>query len=119
MYQNIIKYGQSQNSNNKEIPGVFLLNKEYDTIYLTAGNYIQKFKTKELLTQIDFVNNKTIKELEALYRETIYKKTSDKNAAGLGLIDMRLKSEQKLDYGFYDQEGDLSVFIIRVSVKIK
>ena len=77
---------------------------ERDTFYnLVTGNPI-KIDTIDMVTsRIDKVNSLDASGLKALYKEArLNSRISDVGGAGLGFIDVARKTENKLDYDFFD-----------------
>ncbi|MDO4462855.1 MAG: SiaB family protein kinase [Bacteroidia bacterium] len=69
---------------------------------VTTGNFVSKTKMQSLCQRIDALNAMDADEIKRVYRETINNRDfSDKGGAGIGMIDMRRKTGNKLQYAFY------------------
>lgn len=118
MLQNIVKhainYSNSLESGN---PGMFLISEDNGNYNLISGNYIEKSKVKELQTKIDYVNNISKDELESFYSKNLLDfEMIDSKKSGLGIIDLRLKSDNKIKYHFNEIDSDSAFFTLQVTV---
>jgi len=113
--ENICRH--SEKVEKKLSQSIFLLGKDDANYYIITGNYIygnQIASIKEILDQVNTMNKEQIKER---YREVLAEgKISDKGGAGLGIIDIALKSENKIEYEFVPVEKDISFYIFKVQV---
>lgn len=124
MLQNIVYYADKYVNNNRHSkgwkPGIFFLGESdnYKQYYLTAGNYIEREKVDDLKQRISYVNNLFEKELDEYYRKALdnYKPGSPKNH-DLSIIEMRLKSENKLYFYFFDVDERYSFFTLQTMVE--
>ncbi len=111
MLQNLVNHADHFQIN--DITGkygiFFILEMEGDYM-LTTGNYIQNDKVEKLEEYIDFVNSLNDVELNKRYKEY------SENGAQLGIMDMRLKSKNKLQYYFNSVDNNFSFFTIGVSI---
>ncbi|OFX28138.1 MAG: hypothetical protein A2033_08480 [Bacteroidetes bacterium GWA2_31_9] len=118
MLQNIVKhainYSNTLESGN---PGMFLISEDKGNYNLISGNYIEKSKVQELQQKIDQVNNISEDELEHFYNKNLLDfEMIDSKKSGLGIIDLRIKSNHKIKYHFNDIDSDTSFFTIQVTV---
>ena len=100
--QNITKH-QYIDGEDSTIQPCFVLIEE-DTYYnLVTGNPI-KVDTIDMVTErIDEVNALDAPGLKALYKQArLNSRISDVGGAGLGFIDVARKTENKLEYAFFD-----------------
>ncbi len=101
-------------------PAIFLLTKSESHYHIITGNYLFNKNIpaiKELLDSINLLNKEEIKErhLKALSSNEI----SAKGGAGIGLIDIALKSGNKLDYEIIPSDNDISFYILNAKVTIQ
>lgn len=84
---------------------------------ITTGNIVNSDHADDLRKRLDEVNKLDIKETKNLYRQILNTgEFSQKGGAGLGLIEMAIKTGNKLDYDFYPVEKDYSYFILSKTV---
>ena len=98
--------------------GLYIIGEKNDTYYVITSNQVEKEKKATLKEAIDEVNNATATELKEKYMKQMkYGKLSKKGGAGLGLIDIARKTNQKLDYQFLPLDEDFDLFILKVEVR--
>lgn len=119
LLQNIVKHGMSDvvKEPEKGNPGMFFISNKGEYYLLTTGNYIDKKKVKSLTKKIDYVNSLSLEELEDYYNKSLLDfEQVDSKKSGLGIIDLRLKSKQKLVYSFSEAGDKYSFFTLQVMV---
>lgn len=120
LLQNIAKHadvGEEDLETDSAHPGIFLLGHDDGRYLLTAGNWIETSKIDPFLERLEHVNSLTREELVALYDTIIMDaKRDQKKGAGLGLIDMRLKSRNLLQFDFRGTEEKFTFFTVQVEV---
>jgi hypothetical protein len=80
-------------------PGIIVVSTTEKGCYINSGNYINNDKIEVITNKIQKVNNSSIEELEALYSEQIFKEQEPgQKGAGLGFIDIKMKSGNNIDY---------------------
>ena len=117
MLQNIVKHGAMRKGNGA--PGLFFLSGRPNGFVLNTNNYINNAKTEKLRQEIDFVNKLSAPELENYYNKVLLYFEEDANTTGLGLIDMRLKSGNKLSYSFHQVSDEVSLYHLRTAIQMK
>ncbi len=120
MIQNIIKHGNRQ-SDEEGVPGVFFLRQlDNDDFALTAGNYVDPEHIEKLKDKLQFVNEKTIDELSEYYDKILLDmEDTDSKHSGLGLLDLRIKSQEKLQYKFLKIDNNRYFYVLQIIVKNK
>lgn len=113
MLQNIIYH--STKDSEKEKFGIFLLSETQNQYKFVAGNYIENHKQAHLLETIEKVNNYTLDDLENVYLKEL-KAELQKNQSNLGMIDIRWKSNNFLDYRFEKINEQFSFFILEANL---
>ncbi len=99
LLQNICNHAEALNGNNESKPGILIVSTAPDGANIISGNYIRTENTKRISDKIDKVNSSSKTELEILYSEMILKEeTPSQKGAGLGFIDMRMKSEYPIQF---------------------
>ncbi len=118
MIQNIIKHGVANEEDQTCKPGIFFVQqKESGDFSLTSGNYIHEAEAKELEQKINEVNNFSKEELSEYYDKILLDMDSvTSKKSGLGLLDLRIKSGQKLVYNFHKLKENLYFYILQNTV---
>lgn len=123
LLKNIIFFADNSNGfmgksvNNENTRGVFLLCKQDNKIYLTTTNYIENKKIRQLKNKIDLINNL---EKSGLLKVRNYIGefliSDEKTKPDLSLLDMRIKSNNKIFYKTQKVNNKVSLFVIQVIV---
>ena len=117
MLQNICYHGVSKNENENEKPGLFMVSEHENYIELITGNYIHNSKLSLIETRIEYMNKLNIQELEALFLEVIVKEKDDNSpGAGLGFIDIRMKTGNKIQLSAQPFNNQLSFITITTTI---
>jgi hypothetical protein len=97
--------------------GIFLVSNTTDAFHITTGNAVLKDKIEAITKMIDCINEMDDPQLKDLYMKQMREGSlSEKGGAGLGLIDIRRKTGNKLDYHFLPFSDNLSFFLLTVSI---
>ncbi|MBK8805539.1 MAG: hypothetical protein IPO21_02355 [Bacteroidales bacterium] len=116
MLQNIVKHAtKKENDDTKGNPGIFFMSEKDGAYSLNTGNYISNRIADELSEKIDHVNSLEGDELDLFYSKRLLNFEIDNSKeAGLGIIDLRLKSGNKLEYNIYKVDENLSFFTLQI-----
>jgi len=96
---------------------LFILGKSGKHYYVVSGNYIYNEQIAKLKKMIDEVNALDKDDIKKIYRNILAEgKLSVKGGAGLGIIDMAIKSGNKLDYEFIPTGSDISFYILKTQI---
>jgi len=117
--QNVCKHADELNPDNNVISGLFVIGEDPpDNYIVTSGNLILNDKIEPLKSRIDEINNMDIIGLNNFYDKEITNEEniSYKNGARLGLIDLAIKSGQKLEYNFIPVNKKVSFYSLQVRV---
>ena len=116
MLQNIVKHADNSKYESGN-PGIFFIS-EKDTIYmLNTGNYILNSKVDSLRKKIEYVNSLNYEELNNFYSKSLFNFEIDTSKeSGLGLIEIRLKSNNKLKYTIVKVDEQFSFFALQTGV---
>jgi len=119
MLQNIIHHGASPAGKSNGRPGVFFVSEGPEVLELHSGNLVPASTRKALAGKLDLVNRSSLEELNELYNEKLFDFSSDQGkGAGLGILDMRIKSQQPLAYDLFNTDDtNHDFFTLRVDVK--
>lgn len=117
LLQNICNHGSAIDTEKQGIPGILVVTTNEKECQIMSGNYISNDKVEKLRAKIDKANNCTLDELEDIYSEEIMKEHEPgQKGAGLGFIDMRMKSSNKIDYAIIDFNANFSFLSVSVSI---
>jgi hypothetical protein len=100
--QNITKHQYTDDAK-KVVQPCFVLIEQEDHYNLVTGNPIHIDTIQMVTDRINQVNGLDAEELKALYKQArLNSRISEVGGAGLGFIDVARKTENKLDFGFFD-----------------
>ena len=107
-------------NNDREFPAVFILEKEGNVFKISTGNLVQEERVHEIESRISNINSLSIAELKDKYKELIINGSiSDIGGAGIGFIDMAIKSGNKLGVEFKKLESGKTFYSFSVSISTK
>lgn len=100
-------------------PPIFMLSRKEKHYYITTGNHIPNSQKEMIAEKIEKVNSLSKKALQEFYRKILSKSAhSPSDNAGLGIIDIALKSGNKLEYDFKPVSQDVSFYVIQAKISI-
>lgn len=116
--QNISKHAASfDEEGTQNGRGILLVSDTPEKYNVTTGNEINKDLVKTIKSSIDEINDLNKEELRELFKQKLSSgRLSDKGGAGLGFIDMRRKSNNKLEYNFVDINKDKVFYILNIVI---
>lgn len=118
LLQNISKNKIENLEGTPEVSAVFMIGTSDDDYILVTSNMIRNDKIPPLKDRLDQVNSLDKEGLKNLYKDERLNATfSETSGAGIGIIDIARKSENKLMYSFEKINDRFSVYslLIRVS----
>lgn len=115
--ENIRKYGAQEE--NKENTGILLLGKTENKYIVITGNKILDSDIPSLKAKLDKIVNLSVDELKNEYRKQILVKESFENGAGLGLIDIAIKSGNGIKYDFRKHGENSTFYYLQTEISIK
>ena len=99
--------------------GVFMLKEDEDFFWLITGNKAKKDDAFLAAEKCNTINNLSREELRE-YKRTLRKQpANDKGGGNIGLIQVALLSNNKLDYDVYNVDNEYSFFTIGVKIPKK
>lgn len=120
MLQNIIHHASYMNEGETEKPGIFYLKESNNQYILNAGNFINNKNVDELTLKIEQVNTMTKDDLDHFYNTKLLDFNENISyKAGLGIIDMRIKSDSDLKFYFKKINDQFSFFNLEIDVETK
>jgi hypothetical protein len=103
--QNITKH-QYTDEDKQVVQPCFVLIEHENFYNLVTGNPIHVDTIQMVTDRINQVNSLNADELKDLYKQArLNSRISEVGGAGLGFIDVARKTENNLDFGFYDIES--------------
>ncbi len=115
--QNIIKHQPDFYQEKYADNSIFILRRESNEYLFTTCNLIENDSVENLRNHIEHINKLEKDELKEYYKTILAHGTiSSKGGAGLGLIDMCLKSGNKLSYSFEKLDANYSYFYFHATV---
>jgi hypothetical protein len=120
MYQNIIKHASVYKENPDGKSAIFYISQNEDELYITSGNYISSGEVQKLRGRLSYVNKLDQDKLKKFYGKRLYDFHKNiENGARLGLIDLRIKSGNFLDYSFQKVNSDYYFYSLKVKISQK
>ena len=119
MLQNIVKHATKIEEDGSVTgnPGIFFISSKNNNYTLCTGNYVKNKYVEELDRKLSHVNELKGDELDLFYSMRLLNFEIDNSKeAGLGIIDLRMKSGKKLDYNFYKVDDKVSFFTLQISI---
>lgn len=114
--QNIQKHAEGFDENFFS-NGLFMIGKIKHIYYIITVNKISTSKSEIVASAIDQVNNKSREELNEMYKKQLKDgKISEAGGAGLGLIDIARKTENKIEYMFLPININEEYFIFKAEI---
>jgi len=112
--QNIVKHAERQEHSGMS---VVAYSKTNDGYTITTGNIIEVAHVANLKKRLDELNSLDTGQTKVLYRQLLTtSEFSEKGGAGLGLIEMAVKTGNRLDFDFIPIDNDHSYFILSKAV---
>ncbi len=119
MLQNIVKHGYSPDDTGLGNQGIFFISESKGEYRVATGNYIKNDDIEQFKNKLTYINSIPKNELDKKYGENIFDfEIDDNKKSGLGIIDLRLKSGQKLQFYFDKINDDFSFITLQVIMKI-
>ena len=117
MLQNISKHADNYSNEMDWKPGIFLITETDDSYVLISGNYIVNDKIEKLKENVEYANELEYSKLVHEYNQLLQDFDLENRKRGLGLLDLKKKSKENLNYNFHQIDERLSFFMLQVVVK--
>ncbi len=115
--QNMTKHSDNMFHDVSLGKGLFMLGKKNDAYHIITANVVSNDQEQILKDSLDMLNASTPEELKAMYKKQLREgRISGKGGAGLGLIDIKRKTKNHLDYIFFPSDDKNKYFVLKVSV---
>lgn len=112
--ENVSKHSSSE----FEKTSMVLLTKSATHYKIVTANPILNSRVNELTRKLELISTLETEGLKQLYRDQLVSERTDENKAGLGIIDIALKSDSKIKYDFKSLTPLSSLYIFQVEVNI-
>jgi hypothetical protein len=117
LLQNICNHASSIDPAMEGKPGILVVSTSEKGCRIISGNYITNGTIAGLKNKIDTVNSADEKKLEDLYTDIIMREQEPgQKGAGLGFIDIRMKTGSQIDYTFKQVNENFSFISITVFI---
>jgi hypothetical protein len=117
--QNLYHHADDPNLNdNDQSPDAICLVDDYDDCYkILTANYIKTDKVKSFEDKLNKINLLTKEELRVYYLDTLKNgEKSVKDGAGLGMIEISRKTDDKLNFDFVALDSIYSLFVLKIKI---
>ncbi len=117
--QNLFHHADDINLNNgDESPNAICIVDNYaDQCKITTANYINNDKIELFNSKLDKLNLLTKEELKEYYLQVLNNgEKSTKDGAGLGMIEISRKTDDKLHFEFIPLDGNYSLFVLKIKI---
>lgn len=117
MLQNIVKHGAKKDEQITGNPAIFFISQIDNNYILNTGNYIENKAVEILSEKLNHVNSLEGDELDIFYTRRLLNFDIDNSKeAGLGIIDLRIKSGNKILYNFETINEKISFISMQVKI---
>lgn len=114
--ENISKYTLKQGQKNNI--AMLLLCKGENSFTIITGNHVLNKDIPALKERLDRVLNIDEATLRKMYRAQMLSIRTDENSAGLGIIDIAIKSKSQIKYDFKPIDGQTSFYLFQTEINI-
>ena len=116
-FQNVVKHRDEPDilnvTNNK--PPMFIVRSRQNNYNIASANLVEISKQDTLISTLENINSFSSEQLKGVYIKLLAEGSiDDKGGAGLGLLEMARKSENKFEYDFHQVNYYLSLIFIQL-----
>jgi hypothetical protein len=119
-YQNVVRHGKTavDYENDIDKSSAFFVRSIGTSFYITSANLVLNSTIDTIKEKLDKVNSLSQDELRLLQKQVLAKgKLSEKGGAGLGIIEMARRTDQKINYDFERINDTSSMFYLQLKIK--
>lgn len=117
LYHHIETFNHSEESIKEQNSALIIVKYKDGTFTVTTGNFIAKERIQELEEKLALVNDLDQNDLRNLYRVKLKDdERTEKGTAGLGLIDIARKSNNRLVYEIINVTDSIGFFCLNVKI---
>jgi len=114
MLQNICYHGVDKVDSSNEKPGLILICEDAAAYYMITGNYIANDQIEKFVKHVEHINALSNEGLNDLFNEVILRENKvGELGAGLGLIDLRFKTKNKIETSIIQRTATRSFLIVK------
>lgn len=96
---------------------IYVLTKDEAQYTITTGNCIKNENISSLKQKLEQIKALEHEELKQYYKEVLDNgQVSNKGGAGLGMIDMAMRSRKNFTYSFIEINEKLSIFSLKINI---
>lgn len=100
-----------------DLKGAFYVRSFVNTFQIGSINTIKTENTESIREKLNHVNRLSAEDLRILKKQVLRKgKLSDRRGAGLGIIEMARRTQEKILYEFIPLDNGLSLFLIQLNI---
>ena len=114
--ENISKY--TLHSGLHQNISMLLLCKSENHFTVITGNHILNKDVPALKARLQSISNYTVSDLKKMYRQQMLSKRVDENSAGLGILDIAIKSGNHLKYDFKPMTALTTFYLFQTEINI-
>jgi hypothetical protein len=117
--QNVFHHSNSPNEKLDISAAIFMIVKADNSYKIFTGNHVITNQANSIAEKIESINKMDSQELKQHYRNQLgNSEFSDKGTAGLGMIDIALKSKNKLQYSIEKISEEISFYTLIVTITL-
>lgn len=105
--------------NNAHQISTLLVRKSTTKYTIITGNHVMNEEVPLLKERLKKVENSTFPELKQCYREQILSKRTDDNNAGLGILDIAIKTGNQIKYEFKPLTETTAFYLFQTEITIQ
>lgn len=121
-FQNVVRHGSGKGSDTSNFlsSGSFLIRFQNNKCFIASRNAVPVSRVDDLQKKIHDINSHSGVELKAIYKDILSEgRISEKGGAGLGLIEMARKTDNKLHFCFDRIDDEFSDFYLMLILEQK
>lgn len=113
-----LKLGDRSKVEYDNTAATFVIEKDSKGYYIATANFVENEKVENLKNWLDEINTYTRQELKLVYNKILMNKSySSQGGAGLGFVDIALKSNKKLEFSFHKVDEHYTFFNMNITVE--
>jgi hypothetical protein len=117
MLQNICYHGVDKHEGSSEKPGMIIVTEDDEQYWMITGNYIANDQVEKFTKHVEYINGLDNEGLNKLFGEVILKENKiGEKGAGLGLIDLRFKTRNKIETSILQRSATRSFLIVKTHI---
>lgn len=116
LLQNISKHGDGADNKTEQRPGIFIMGKKDSNYVLTSSNIVHERKAEDLIKKIERVNKLNFDELDLSINVKLMNNDNNNKGAGMGLLDMKLKSNNNIIFDVKPLNDEYTFFSIQIII---